>query len=338
MEPNNIVQEQVPVSTSTPPVSVPSVPPPTQAPVRARLEGPISLLKSAWGLFRSHWKVLSIIVGIPPVFILISQLLSETKNIPLAIVGIILMIAGIVLSIAMSVASIDAIRKLYANPTEIINIKGEYKYGFSMFWPLIVVYILHVFATMGASIFLIIPGIIVAVYLAMTTYVFVIEGKKGLDVLAESYGLIKSYWWAVLGRVIVLGVFMFVVSFISTFIITIVLLVVSKLISNGNVDLYIVSTILSFILNVILGVISGAYMYRLYESLKANRNPSVDVSKARKWFKALAIIGPLVIIISIVASIVLVSLNSARNISKNAQLQAQLQNQNINLELNDTTK
>ena len=59
--------------------------------------------------------------------------------------------------------------------------------------------------TFGATLLLIIPGIILSVYLTLTNFVFVNENKTGASALSRSLGLIKGHWWSVLGRFFVVG-------------------------------------------------------------------------------------------------------------------------------------
>jgi len=66
--------------------------------------------------------------------------------------------------------------------------------------------ILAGFFVILASLFLVIPGIIVAIYLAVYSYVFVIEGEKGINALRRSWNLVKGNWWKVFGRLLLLNI------------------------------------------------------------------------------------------------------------------------------------
>lgn len=57
-----------------------------------------------------------------------------------------------------------------------------------------------------ASLFLVIPGIIVAIYLSFYSYVFIIEGEKGMNALKRSWSLVKGNWWKVFGRLFLLNI------------------------------------------------------------------------------------------------------------------------------------
>jgi len=65
-----------------------------------------------------------------------------------------------------------------------------------------------------ASLFLVIPGIIVAIYLSFYSYVFIIEGEKGMNALRRSWSLVKGNWWKVFGRLILLGIVSNIIFFL----------------------------------------------------------------------------------------------------------------------------
>jgi len=73
-------------------------------------------------------------------------------------------------------------------------------------WQYLLVTILVVFFVMITSFLLIIPGIIVGVYLAFSSFVLIIEGEKGINALKRSWNLVKGNWWKVFGRIILLNI------------------------------------------------------------------------------------------------------------------------------------
>lgn len=66
--------------------------------------------------------------------------------------------------------------------------------------------ILTSFFIILSSLFFIIPGIIVGTYLTFYSYVFIIEGEKGMSALKRSWALVKGNWWKVFGRLILLNI------------------------------------------------------------------------------------------------------------------------------------
>ena len=84
------------------------------------------------------------------------------------------------------------------------GVDASYKATIGWFWPFVWVVILQALAVMGAFVMLIIPGIWLGIALSFTAFIFVIEGRRGIDALRQSKDYVKGYWWAVLGRSLLL--------------------------------------------------------------------------------------------------------------------------------------
>jgi len=57
-----------------------------------------------------------------------------------------------------------------------------------------------------STLFFIIPGIIVGTYLTLYSYIFIVEGKRGMEALKHSWKLVEGNWWKVFGRLFLLGI------------------------------------------------------------------------------------------------------------------------------------
>lgn len=62
------------------------------------------------------------------------------------------------------------------------------------------------------SLLLVIPGIIFGLYYTLSAWVFFKEGKRGMEAIKRSHELIKGYWWAVFGRLVLAGVIFVAIS------------------------------------------------------------------------------------------------------------------------------
>ncbi|MFA6404947.1 MAG: hypothetical protein WCW03_03035 [Candidatus Paceibacterota bacterium] len=295
------------------------------------LAGPTILLKDAWNLFKSHWKVFIMIAAVPSVISIAGQLLV---NIPIPIIAgilaFILIVAAIIFSIYMQGALIDTIRKYSENPMAVISVKEQYSFGFKYFWSFLLVILIESLVVFGSFSLFVIPGIIVAIYVSFYTMTLFVDDKRGFSALTESFSLVKGRWWGVLGRFLILGLVMFAVY--------IVVAILSFLIASVVGD-SIVTTILILLINLALGVVIGpfaiAYMYKLYESLKATRSTGVMTSSFKKWliaFLCVGIVAPIVII-GVLSSVVLVSLNTARMKGEEARIKATLMQQQLQQEI-----
>jgi len=57
-----------------------------------------------------------------------------------------------------------------------------------------------------STLFFVIPGIIVGTYLTLYSYIFIVEGKRGMEALKHSWKLVEGNWWKVFGRLFVIGI------------------------------------------------------------------------------------------------------------------------------------
>lgn len=78
-------------------------------------------------------------------------------------------------------------------------------------WVLLGVAILSGLAVGGASILLIIPGLILAVYFGFSNAVAVLEDRSVVDSMKRSWHLVRGYFWPTVGRMVLLGLVAFAV-------------------------------------------------------------------------------------------------------------------------------
>lgn len=303
--------------------------PSVTAPVQ--FAGPAALLKDAWSIFKLHWQILVGIAVIPLLLNPLSQLLMSGIGSVLGLVlGFIILIAAIVLSIAMQGALINAIKQYSDNPSVVLSIKGQYVFGFKYFWSFLLVILIESLVIFGSFSLFVIPGIIVAIYVSFYTMTLFVDDKRGFSALTESYSVVKGRWWRVLGRFLILGLIIFAVYLV---VIGLSFLIASVLGQS------IVTTILLFVINLVLGVVIGpfaiAYIYKLYESLKVTRSTSVTTSSFKKWLIAFLCVGILapIVMIGIMSSVVLVSLNNARIKGEEIRIKATLMQQQLQQEI-----
>ena len=86
------------------------------------------------------------------------------------------------------------------------KLKEIFQEAWKKFGQYLWVVILAGFFVTLASLFLVIPGMIVAIYLTVYSYVFVVEGEKGINALKRSWSLVKGNWWKVFGRLFLLNI------------------------------------------------------------------------------------------------------------------------------------
>jgi len=92
--------------------------------------------------------------------------------------------------------------------TSLIEIAQE---AWKKLWQyLLIVMLIWSFIILGLFLF-IIPGLIISIYLAFSTFVFIDEGKTNMEALKRSWNLVKGNWWKVLGRWLLLSIVLFFV-------------------------------------------------------------------------------------------------------------------------------
>jgi hypothetical protein len=105
----------------------------------------------------------------------------------------------------------------------------------------------------------IVPGIIWSVYYSFISWVILKEGLGGMKAVRRSKYLVKDYWWAVFGRLLLLTILMwFVFGFLST---------PSMFMEEGSIAASIYDMIIQ-VFQWIATPFSLAYSYYIYKDLK----------------------------------------------------------------------
>src|SRR4051812_38564136 len=133
------------------PTNTPTPVAPAQSAGTGQLEGPISLLTSAWKLFAANWKIL-VLVGIMPTLAYIAGFIL-TVTIIGAIIGIPLIIFALVLGIAMVPTLIGTLHSVSTQPAVPLKVVGQYKAGFKVFWWFLLGMIIYYLVGYGSMIF-----------------------------------------------------------------------------------------------------------------------------------------------------------------------------------------
>lgn len=300
------------------------------------LESPVNLLKSAWAMYKAHWKILISIVAVPYLFAFTGQYILVAHFGITSIIGFIFSIIGGVLSVAMYPAIVNAINTLDQDPNQSITVESQYKIGFSLFWSFILVGIIVVCVSFGSMFLLIIPGIVVSVYLSANIFTFVIDGKRGYSALTESYSLIVGRWWPTFGRMLFFALIIMIAEFIVFLLFIIIALVLG--LKSHSIEYVTFSTIINFIFTSVFIPFTLICSYKLYRSLKATRIPNVSTAVFKKWLVAFTVIGPIffvammIVIISISA---FVALNGVDRNPKFQQMSGRYDGENWIPALND---
>jgi hypothetical protein len=247
-----------------------------------------SLFSDAWKLYKERWSVLVEIVLLPTLIVILGVVLIafDLGSLFGAIGGLILF-AGWVTFMYSILPVIYAVHHG-------TGVDASYKATIGWFWAYIWVVILQILALLGGFVMLIIPGLWLGTALAFTTYIFVIEGRHGIDALRQSKDYVKGYWWAVLGRILLLALIYIVAMAIIQ-------------IPFGFIGGKILSGIVSAVVVVFFVPFSAIYSYLIFENLRERKPELLDVKtkQGAGFIKASAIVGLVASILFVVLAVVL---------------------------------
>ncbi len=120
------------------------------------------------------------------------------------------------------------------------------------------------FMTAIISVVAIIYGIYCGLKIGFMGYIFVQDGKKGLDAAKSSMAIVEGRWWDVFFAFFVIGIIMFLVSFVVMLILGLVIAPFSLLVPK------IISTLIASVVSSILtlfGVVLGCNLYNEYKHM-----------------------------------------------------------------------
>lgn len=156
-----------------------------------------ALFSDSWRTYKQRFWVLIKIALIPALFLALGSIASS-RGFPATIFGFLFSATGGVLAVFASIAIVIALEHK-------TDFNDSYRKSVPLFWPYIWVSILSALAMLGGFVMLIVPGIILAVALSFSKFIVILENRRGLDALAQSRAYVKGYWWATLGRCLLLA-------------------------------------------------------------------------------------------------------------------------------------
>lgn len=174
------------------------------------------------------------------------------------------MIVTVLVSIIASLVAIYFLTR--AQIASFLLVKQDYqdkeeelfKSSAPLFWPYIGLALLQALVVIAWTLLLIIPGIIYGIFYSLASYVFFVEGKRGWAAISRSRNLVRGYWWAIAGRLFLLGVFLWAI-------ITVVSIPLALLTENSlGWQIY---NALVQVVSFLIGPISLIYCFRLYREL-----------------------------------------------------------------------
>ncbi len=126
------------------------------------------------------------------------------------------------------------------------------------FWSYIVLVLLTLILSILWFFALVIPMLIFSVFYCLTAYAFFFEGKRDIDAVLRSYHLVRGYWWAVFGRVLLFG--------LALWLFIVIISLPMYAVSQTSTFYYIWSTLVQ-IANMLIGPMAMIFTYHLFKDL-----------------------------------------------------------------------
>ena len=161
---------------------------------------------------------------------------------------------GDIASIVVSTFSYIALIIAIDNPKGIGTIQNAYKASTPLFFNYLCVSLIVGLLVMLGLFALILPGLLFLVWFVTSSFVVVLEKRGIKDTLTQSREYVRGKWSPVFGRLVVLGLFLFVVISLFAFL--------SAVTGLGESGVYIIAWLLT--------PLSYIYLYLLYKEIKAH--------------------------------------------------------------------
>jgi len=248
------------------------------------------LFRQSRGLYRERISTLTKIMLLPIAFLAAGDLFG-LLNI-LSRLGVLLSFIGVITSFMAALALIFALQN---------NVQsGEsYRLMLRRFWPYGWLTVLSGFVTLGGFVMLVIPGIIFSIWFIFAIYVFALEGEKGMNALLRSREYVRSYWWKIFGRQVVL--------ILSAVAVILAFGFLGAALTGGNKS---GTNLVIDLLTLVTTPFITAYFYVLYQNLKSLKPEvmSQPASGPRGFFYFSAVLGVLGLVALIVVLFIIAAL------------------------------
>ena len=218
------------------------------------MRNPIQLTTEAFGIMARNMRLFLGIIAVPVVLSFIGALFMPTPVEQASGMGfsgmymIMMLISGVV-NVFMGIALILVMQNMGLTAME------SYKQSAPYFLRYLGMSIVMMVLLLVGFLFLVIPGIILAVWLSFAAFVLILENGGAIASLKQSREYVRGHWWGVFGRLLAMGLLLVVVSIVFSMVASVI-------------PSYTVSNALVSALAMLLAPFTVAYMYLMYQDLK----------------------------------------------------------------------
>lgn len=237
------------------------------------------MIKQTLEVYRVNWQKFGTLLIIPLILSAFSsilfyliKILAADFSTPFIIFWFVLFLVWMIINgllfILASIAQLLLVNDLKQS-VQFANLPEWLKRSKSLFWPALFVSIIYfVFAVVG-FIFLIIPGIMVMIYFCFTIYLVILDGSGVEESFGQSRRLVRGYFWAVFGRLLLGCLLIWLIYLIVTVVLTLASWLINyfpflHLSQELGGLLY---NVLGIFIGLVVGPLSIIYTYNIYKSL-----------------------------------------------------------------------
>ncbi|MDQ3014240.1 MAG: hypothetical protein M3Q73_00025 [bacterium] len=272
-----------------------STPPEAPRPLQPMLPPAGTLLKESFVFYKKH---LGLIVGIAVVPIILSLALILLGDIQ---VPYVFAIGALILVIISSLSYIALTIAVSKNGVVEGDVVGAYSASVNLLIPNIWMSLISMCAVIGGFVLLFVPGFYLALAISLGIFVLIVENKRGLDALAQSWHYVRGYWGHIFGKLFFFGVAMILISIAVGIVAAIATLPLLGSDQKNDMIFDIVSQILQ---GLVLGPLGTIYLYLIYQGMrKIKPEPAnhIEFEGLKNKLRTVAILG----VVAIVAFIAL---------------------------------
>ncbi len=236
-----------------------------------RLPAANDLLARAWQIYQDKFrKFLEIywrgLIGAAPFLVVafllfLTSTLATRANLKLPLLSL-LIVLGVVVFLGFIYYAVRTQigLMLYFERSESVPAQEVFSDTKNYFWRFLGVTLLNALLVLLWGLLFIIPGVVFSIYYTFGTMVLLFEGLAAKAALNRSQELVRGYWWAVLGRFILLGLIYMVLA--------LVLSVPNLWLPLNSVYSAVWGGIVQ-VINFLIGPLFGVYSYLIYKNLVA---------------------------------------------------------------------
>ena len=251
-----------------------------------------SIWRRAWSIWRIQWLrslwllIRGMLIGglvllVPAALFGVSAFMPALKS-----VAVVISVLGVIVYLCVQIKYGIAFLHLIAGADERITVKEALRRAKGRLWPFVLVTILMLLVAYGAMLPLGIPWLIWMPTFLLAAWPFIVEGRKGFDVLVQARRWVKGDGFMVFLYVLLLGILMSAVMGVPG--------ALGAIFRNAAV-LAVMGALSLALVFLFVAPFQTAFLYATYEALRTKKGDAPpELPSQKKWFIVAMVFGLLV--------------------------------------------